>query len=28
MQSPILRTVPIKHFGQMPGKIVFRQIEE
>jgi hypothetical protein len=28
MQPPILRTVPIKHFGQMPGKIVFRQIEE
>jgi len=28
MQLPILRTIPVKKFGQMPGKIVFREIEE
>lgn len=26
--APILRTVQVKTFGQMPGKIVFREIEE
>ena len=28
MQAPVLRTIAIKTFGQMPGKVVFRQIEE
>jgi len=28
MQPPISRTIPVKAFGQLPGKIVFREIEE